>query len=221
MEKHSNIKSIYITYILLDILLLGIFTTFLVLTMVNSNFINSLDSSVFNFVSNLRVPFITNLSLFITFFGETITIVILLIISLIIFKKESFPIIIPTTISAILNYIIKHIVQRARPVGQFVNNLIINYPFPDGYSFPSGHSQTGLVFYFFLFYFLLNKYYKGKHKKLILSLCLILPILIMLSRVILGVHFFTDILCGALFGTLIIINYLFIEKLISMKKTNI
>lgn len=217
-NKKQNFLSTYGKFILLDFFLLAILITLLVLLGINSNVINVIDNSVFDFINIFRVPFVTNLALFITYFGETITIILLLIICLIIYKKESLPLVFSTGTSAVINYLIKHIVKRPRPAGQFVTNLIIDYPFPDGYSFPSGHSQTGLVFYYFLAYLLLSKYYKGKNKKLFLGLSLIFPILIMLSRLVLGVHYFTDILCGATLGSLIIVNYFLITKIYNNKK---
>lgn len=100
-------------------------------------------------------------------------------------------------------------VDRARPVGEFVGNLIFNYGFPTSSSFPSGHSQAGMVFYYVLITLLIyelnitNKRVKTGLK----TSAIVLALLIGLSRIILGVHFFTDVLTGLLLGWLIIIIF--------------
>ena len=217
MQKNTFFK-LYGKYIILNILLVTLITLLIIFVSINAGFINDIDSFVFKIVEIFRTPVFSNIFLFITYLGETITIIILLILCLIFLKKKSFPLIFLCSISAFINFVIKNLVKRARPMGQFVNNLIINYPFPNSYSFPSGHSQTSLVFYFILAFILLNNFYKGKHKKLLLSLSLIIPILVMLSRLVLGVHFFSDVLCGLSIGTLIIINYFFYLKIKSIKQ---
>ena len=73
-----------------------------------------------------------------------------------------------------------------------------------------------LVFYFLLTYILLNYFYNGKHRKLYLGLAIGFSSLIMLSRLVLGVHFFTDILAGVINATILISNYLYFSKQINL-----
>ena len=86
-----------------------------------------------------------------------------------------------------ITFISKVIVNRARPD---VNLIAI----PDKYSFPSGHTLTSIVFYFFLCYVAtLNR----KTRNYLLPLVLIVIISISISRIYLGVHYFSDVI-GAL-----------------------
>lgn len=204
---------LYGKFIILQIIL-WFFLIFIAISVrFSANYIVFLDNLAFTIANYFRNYITVNVFLIITFFGETSFILSLLILSVFILKKKSIPLIIFTSISAGLNIIIKHIITRARPVGQFVQNLIIYYPFPDGFSFPSGHSQNGLVFYFILVY-LLNKYlFKYcKNKNLSQTLIVIFCILIMFSRIILGVHFFSDILAGLVLASIIISLFKFFEK---------
>ncbi|MBR0131438.1 MAG: phosphatase PAP2 family protein [Firmicutes bacterium] len=75
-----------------------------------------------------------------------------------------------------------------------------------GFSFPSGHSTNGTAVYGSL------AVYK-KQKKFWILACVLL-FLIGFSRVYVGVHFVTDVLCGWVLGSLIIgLNVLLLRKL--------
>ena len=213
-------KRYIIKHIIFQSLLFS-FAIFLCLSVVfNATFINVVDNFVFNLASFIRCSFVNNLFLFITFLGETETVICILILLLIFpFRKKLVPLYYLIGISVCTNYIIKNLVKRARPVGQFVNNLVINYPFPKSYSFPSGHSQNSLVLYFVLAYILINTYYKKNNKKFVLALITLIPVFIMLSRIILGVHFFSDVLMGCVIATIIISNYIFLENITKNKIT--
>ncbi len=66
-----------------------------------------------------------------------------------------------------------------------------------GFSFPSGHSANSAVAYGSLARFF--------HKKWITVLAFVLPLLVGISRVALGNHYPTDVLCGWLLGALVVI----------------
>jgi len=215
-NKVKQTISLYGKFIFLEIFLLVLFIFLSISVVFNANFIISTDNFIFNLVDFIRSTFTNNLFLFITFFGETLFIFLGLIVALVCLKKKSIPLIVCLGSSAGISFILKNLIKRARPVGQFVNNLIINYTFPSSFSFPSGHSQNSLVFYMILTFIILNNY-KGKHKKLIITLSSIFVSLIMLSRLILGVHFFTDILGGILLGLIIIVAYKFYVKIKQQK----
>lgn len=132
----------------------------------------------------------------------------------------------------ILNSIIKHLVQRERPVAiQLVEE--------SGYSFPSGHSITSMFFFGMAIWLIwhnvedsddpavlpdppdgsigssLPSLHYGKRTAIILTILLLIPALFVgMSRVYLGVHFPTDVLGGwALAGVLICIEVIIIDHL--------
>lgn len=212
MKQNIN-KNLIIKHILMQVVLFALAIFLTIAVCLNLDFVAKMDNFVFYLASSVRNSVVNNIFLFITLFGETTAVIIILILLLFSKKPKNYiPLYYLVGVSVCTNYIIKNLVLRPRPSLQFAQNLVFNYPFPSSYSFPSGHSQTSLVLYFVLAYIFVNKNYNGKHKKLILSFGIILPVLIMLSRIILGVHFFSDVLMGALIGAIIISNYIFIEK---------
>lgn len=191
--------------------LLPIILFLIISVSLNASYISLIDSWVFSVIENLRNNFTNNFFLLITLFGQTLTIVVILF-ALWFFpnrKRIALPLTICILFSSGINSLIKMFVDRARPVGEFVGNLIFNYGFPTSSSFPSGHSQAGMVFYYVLITLLIyelnitNKRVKTGLK----TSAIVLALLIGLSRIILGVHFFTDVLTGLLLGWLIIIIF--------------
>ncbi|WP_394219466.1 phosphatase PAP2 family protein [Halobacillus trueperi] len=67
-------------------------------------------------------------------------------------------------------------------------------------SFPSGHASGALVFYGFIIYLFAISKLEPKWKWGINVVLALIAILIGISRVYLGVHFFTDVVAGYLFG---------------------
>lgn len=107
--------------------------------------------------------------------------------------------------SGLIINITKNIFLRERPIiGQ---NLLADY------SFPSGHTFIAITFYGFLLY-LVMKGKKVSYRKLKEGGLLFLIITIPLSRLILGVHYLTDVLGGITLG----LAYLFF--LIIMYESN-
>ena len=69
-----------------------------------------------------------------------------------------------------------------------------------GFSFPSGHSMNGLIFYWMLVY-LIRKNYSGRWVDAVTVIFTVLPFLIALTRLYVGVHWLTDIAAGLCMGT--------------------
>jgi undecaprenyl-diphosphatase len=88
--------------------------------------------------------------------------------------------------------ILKYLIKRNRPyindsdIKLFDNNII------DKYSFPSGHSTFCFLIYFILHENnIINKYY------------IIFPLLVGVSRIMLGAHYITDVIGGIILAKLL------------------
>ncbi len=101
--------------------------------------------------------------------------------------------------------VIKNIVMRPRPCTAFPDIPLL-IPRPGSFSFPSGHSASSFTAAVMLFLF---------HKKWGCA-ALALAVLIAFSRVFLFVHYPTDILAGAILGTVLaLITYRLLQRPLS------
>ena len=118
-------------------------------------------------------------------------------------------------IAAVVNIIVKHIVKRARP---FVETLIMER----GYSFPSGHAMMAIAIFGFLAYIIYGSIKYRPIKLMMSGICVLIGMLVAISRVYLGVHYFTDVLCGAMLGlavlTISIMGHKYLITLLEKKK---
>ncbi len=103
--------------------------------------------------------------------------------------------------------LIKNIVRRTRPFHSHPD--ILNLKDVSGYSFPSGHS-TGSASTFVGTAWVMRDV-KRKWIRKTLTVCAIaIPLLVALTRMYLGAHYFTDVICGLAIGTgmVFLVNWL-------------
>jgi membrane protein DedA with SNARE-associated domain/membrane-associated phospholipid phosphatase len=93
-----------------------------------------------------------------------------------------------------LNTVIKLTLHRARPGELF-------YTGASAFSFPSGHSTTNMALYGFLA-FLVAREVKPAQRTVVGIAAITLVLLIAMSRLYLGAHWFSDVIAGLAFGTL-------------------
>jgi len=93
-----------------------------------------------------------------------------------------------------LNHVLKGIFARARP----------EFAQLSGYSFPSGHSMNAAVAYGMLIYLVMVES-AGRWRRRVSTIVLLLLILaIGLSRMVLGAHYFSDVLAGFAAGAAVV-----------------
>lgn len=148
--------------------------------------------------------------LFITNIMTIIGIVIILLVTIFLLRKENAIKEIKLFIISILSTLlvvnlVKIIFRRSRPIDMLLS--------ASGYSFPSAHSSISTVVYGYLI-LLIRKYYKGKYKNLYIFLCILLITLTGLSRIYFNVHYITDVLAGLGLGLIILcISNHYLKKL--------
>ena len=190
-------------YILTIILMIIIFTIVKNTSLYDK--ILAFDHKILNFRNDIIKEEYTIMFKHLTFFGDYY-IPILIIVCIFLFNKNKNHAYVNAVnyISVILvTFITKIIVNRTRP--EF--NLIA---IPDKYSFPSGHTLTSIVFYTFLCYVATKN---RKTRLILLPFVIILIISISMSRIYLGVHYFSDVIGAILISIpLLLMNINIYEK---------
>ena len=182
---------------------------FLIITvLVVTNNINWFDDTIYNALISLRNKPLDVFFKTITHLGDTLVILIMVVVTLIFLNKKDRVILGSTTILTVtFNQAIKHILRRPRPE----HLRLIKQ---GGFSYPSGHSMIAICVYGIMIY-LINK--KVKNKKLKMTLSVILTLLILsigISRIYVGVHYPSDVLGGFLLaGAILILNITFLDKI--------
>lgn len=141
----------------------------------------------------------------ITFFGESLFLVLVLfVVYWCIDKKTGDFLVFCVFLSAGLNFTLKNVFTRSRPCfsdackdGTIrhvkVDNFLVNTDFkPTSYSFPSGHAGIGSGLYLGVATYL--------KKSWVTIISVVFCVFIALSRIYLGVHYPTDVLVGLLCG---------------------
>lgn len=190
-SKNKNYKSIAL--ISLATLCLLCFLVFAILVMCGKKF--GIDQWSINFFSKHRSIGLTNFVKIYTYLGSFYCLGIF--VALFCFfsknKRMAYVMLANFALICIMCFVLKHIVCRVRPLDTAVISVI-------GYSFPSGHSSmTMSVCALIVFY--ICKYSNKTWLKILSSVLLFAFILSMgLTRIYLGVHYFTDVVAGYLLG---------------------
>lgn len=89
-----------------------------------------------------------------------------------------------------LNFILKALIQRPRPIS---DTALIP---ASGWSFPSGHAMSSVVFYGMIVYMLIKTLESWRLKSLIIGLAVFIVVIIGFSRIYLQVHYLSDVVAG-------------------------
>jgi membrane-associated phospholipid phosphatase len=101
--------------------------------------------------------------------------------------------VVASALGGLLNVGLKAIFERSRP------DFVHTFATADGWSFPSGHSSGAIIVYGLLGYLAVLHTPKSIHIPTA-AVAMTLVVCVGLSRVILQVHFFSDVLAGYAFG---------------------
>ena len=113
--------------------------------------------------------------------------------------------------STAMMFALKQFFHRHRPQLPIIKGI-------SGYSFPSGHSLSSFVFCTILIYLVWKGNLRRGYKYLLTVLLLLCPLMIGLSRIILNVHYATDVIGGFCLAIVWVIPSLIILQKIRKKK---
>jgi len=176
--------------------------------------IQHFDETLALFFQSIHNPITDLPMIFITHLGDDGIFWIILALILLIFKKtrKTGIMVACALIFCLLvnNIILKSIFSRERPFVVLDSIKLIIDP-PSGYSFPSGHTVSSIASATTIFWT-----YKNSCKWAAIS-AVVLAVLIAFSRMYLCVHFFTDVLAGAVVGIALGFAAIAITKFICKK----
>jgi undecaprenyl-diphosphatase len=170
------------------------------------------DAQVHQFFMQHATPAITGVAQDLTFLGSNLFLLpayILLIGTLIIFQKKRTALDISTVAlsSFLMMQALKQIFQRQRPELPIIKAI-------HTYSFPSGHSLSAFIFCSILAYLVWKSNWHIVWKWLYTILLLLLAVAIGISRIVLNVHFATDVIAGFCLGIMwVILSFWIIQKI--------
>ncbi|MBE5105644.1 phosphatase PAP2 family protein [Bacillus thuringiensis] len=193
------------------ILLLALFG--IITWRVQASGVTAVDTYVRGMVKGLQTESSLTFFTYFTKLGSAIGVITTLIISLLVFwKKRYYAAMIVYTMAILTTHLvnkgIKEIIKRDRPsLNEALDAL--------GYSFPSGHAMLSIMTFGFLAYIIAANLKSVVGKCGITILLGILIIWIGLSRVILNVHYPTDILAGYCVGGILLVIAIFCHRLLT------
>ncbi|MGF2769539.1 phosphatase PAP2 family protein [Bacillus cereus] len=180
---------------------------------VHAGGVTVMDTYVRGLVKGLQTESSLTFFSYFTKLGSAIGIAATLVISLLVFWKQRYyaaMIVYPMgiLITHLVNKGIKEIVKRERPsLNEALDAL--------GYSFPSGHAMLSIMTFGFLAYIIAANLKSIAGKCVITILMVIVILSIGLSRVILNVHYPTDILAGYCVGGILLVIAIYYHRLLT------
>lgn len=149
----------------------------------------------------------------VSFIGNVSTVIILVLLLVLLgflIGKRHAPLILVFSITGglIISQILKVLVARPRPDSSLINQL---GHFAKADSFPSGHVLAAVSLYGFLLYIAFAELKRNVISKVMMGISIIAILLMGLSRIYLGAHWFSDVvgayLVGFIWLTLVVFIY--------------
>lgn len=178
---------------------------------------NGFEWKILDFFDQFKCKFLDIFNQYISeIFGMIAIVLIIMVVYWCISKENGKMIAYNSIVIMCINGILKGFINRKRPFEtegkEYLRKLNLKKDGALGSSFPSGHSMNAAGLYGSVIYF-----YHEKKYFLFDIFCIIVTILVGVSRIYLGVHFFTDVLFGILFSIVLLIVFSKIQLLLKNK----
>lgn len=164
---------------------------------VSAGWTASLDQAVVMSVAGHRTDLLNNLAVNLTALGSApVVSLIALCVTLYALATGRQRIVLAllwTPLSFLLDDVLKLLFQHPRPTEAII-------AIPDSYSFPSGHSVAASALYITLALIAAQSEQRRLPRRILVMTGVSIAVLVAWSRVYLGVHYFSDVIGGLLFG---------------------
>ena len=195
-NKNKKVLKWFSVKVIISVLLLitGVFVFSLIADEAVLEHENKVDGVIFSFLDSITTPGLIGVMKRFTFFGSALFLFpgyTVLVGYFLIRKKIIYAIEIALIglSSQCLLYSLKQIFHRQRPGASLIKNITT-------YSFPSGHTFSSFIFCSILIYIVQHSEWKSKYKWIISILLFLFALTITLSRVVLKVHYPTDVVAS-------------------------
>ncbi len=194
---------------------LVVLVAFIIALTVNNIEPLAVDIAVRDFMYNIRGEkggFMYWLFRILTEFGDIVGLAILAVIICIITKVDYRVclFVIGAGLAHVVNDILKDIFERVRPIAE------MQWQSESSMSFPSGHSKNASFMFSFIMFMAYKSNMKDVFKKTLYIACPVMIVIVMVSRLVLGVHYFSDVCAGCavglVFSAVMIVLYHICEK---------
>ena len=213
---YASIRKHHLQYLIISLVFLIIFV-FLAVFIKNQKQIPMLDRVIRDFAYNFRgEKFGVWYYIFrmITEFGFVFIIIPLFVLFLVFTRVDlrSFMLGFGTLFTYLCNTLVKAIIDRPRPI------LENQWMTETSSSFPSGHSMTSMFFYGIMIFFIFKSARPTKNQKIaLITTNVIIVLLIGFSRIVLGVHYFTDVVGGFILALALVNLAIYIYYILDKK----
>jgi undecaprenyl-diphosphatase len=175
------------------------------------------DTNVYSIMISFRTSLLTDIMVGISFVGEQIAVVLATLLIIIYLVNRSYAnsllIFLAIFLASTVTYFLKILTARPRP------DMMFRLVTENNFSFPSGHATIAFTVYpILLILFCRSQWIKDAFPKwlqvLKIVILILIPIFVSISRMYLGVHYFSDVVAGAIIG--LFFSYIF--AILSYKK---
>jgi len=161
---------------------------------------NPLNLAAAAFIQSFRTPALNGVVIFFTNVASPTGLTVLaIIVALILWfhgkTRHMVQLAVTLSVGALIVWLIKISVQLPRPAGGLIPE--------DGYSFVSGHATYAVIFFALIAYAYKSHIQSRILRLIFLAVMALLAFLVGMSRIYLGVHYFTDVLGGFILGGIV------------------
>jgi membrane-associated phospholipid phosphatase len=180
---------------------------------------NRVDGIVFSFFDSITTPGLIKVMKVFTFLGSApflFPAYVILVVYFLIRKKFIYAIEIGIIglSSQCLLYALKQIFHRQRPGASLIKNLTT-------YSFPSGHTFSSFIFCSILIYVVQHSKLKTNYKWIMSILLFLFALTISMSRVVLKVHYPTDVFASLGLALAWVVLLLWLSNKINLRRSGL